>query len=140
MCRFRTSINLCSRLPFKNCPAPNPKTKTSHSTQHKRGGRSPTPSGTGGTSTDITPRQQFAWFWFASHCWHVDSLSALTSCCRLQPRAPVRCRTGWHRSRAPAPTRWWRRPSSAPRPSARAPCPRLLLVGPPAWLQVREVR
>lgn len=57
---------------------------------------------------------------------------SLTSCCMLQPPAPAQCRTGWHRSRAPAPTRWWRRPSSAPRPLAPAPCPRLLLGGPPA--------
>lgn len=69
-------------------------------------------------------------------CCHGASRT-LTSCCRLQPRAPARCRTDWHRSRAPAPTRWWRRPSSAPRPSGRAPCPRLLLGGPPVCLQVR---
>lgn len=65
-------------------------------------------------------------------CWTGWLTPSLTSCCRLQPPAPARCRTGWHRSRAPAPTRWWRRPSSAPRPSVLTPCPHLLLGGPPA--------
>lgn len=115
-----------------------PKTKGSHSTPHNRG-----------SITDIvaeavmppTSRRQFVRLFSllcsSSKC-PLLSRCNLTSCCRLQLRAPVRFRTDWHRSRAPAPTLWWRRPSSAPRPSGRAPCPRLLLGGPPVCLQVRE--
>lgn len=44
----------------------------------------------------------------------------VTSCCRHRLPAPARCRRGWRRSRAPAPTRSLH-PSSAPTPSSTAP-------------------
>lgn len=135
ICNENRSLSFAEATRY-HCPAPNPQNKEKPFNSTQQG-------------VDRRQRQRcrlppddscfaclfIARFWFRE----ASAVTALTSCCRLQPQAPVRFRTDWHRSRAPAPTLWWRRPSSAPRPSGRAPCPRLLLGGPPVCLQVREV-
>ena len=122
------------------CSTPNPKTKRGHHSKYKGDN---THRDRGGVELTLPERVcvcvLFSYDYRANKLASVRWPSSLTSCCRLQPPAPARCRTGWHRSRAPAPTRWRRRPSSGPRPSSPAPCPRLLLGGPPACFRYEEV-